>query len=206
MGFTSKMQHTGLKHFKKGIYENTLWARLTFETHSLIWAVTPWNSCVPCIEIMVCWYTQVLWCILTGAYQRTSFLASGRFWHGSWKTKSKLRRNVSLWAKSGQTMAPAWSENISLATREPICAQVIFTGRHSPLCARVCICFQRLAAWVSPKFSAARDVIWTAHGNSIIIAGNTSARATAKPITSKSPHLFPPEYYLTATDMRNSAD
>ena len=44
LGFPSKIQHTGSKHFKMGIYENTFWTLLTFETHSVIWAVPSWNS------------------------------------------------------------------------------------------------------------------------------------------------------------------
>ena len=54
--------------------------------------------------------------------------------------------------------------------------------------------------------SAARDVIWIARGNSIIIRGNASAGATAKPSTVKWFHLLPPEYYSTATEMENSVD
>ena len=54
--------------------------------------------------------------------------------------------------------------------------------------------------------STAHDVIWIAHRNSIIIEGNACARATAKPSTVKWSHLVPLEYYLTATEMENSAN
>ena len=54
--------------------------------------------------------------------------------------------------------------------------------------------------------SAAHDVIWIGRENSIIIRGNASARATAKPCMIKWFHLGSPEYYLTATEMENSAD
>ena len=127
----------------------------------------------------------------------------------SWKPKSKHRRNVSLTGKSDETTAPTWSENINLASRELICAQVILKGRHYLRFLHEFafgICFQRLAAWVSPGFSAARDVIWTARGNSLIVGGNTSLRATAKPSMIKWFHLVLPEYCLTATEMENSVD
>ena len=69
----------------------------------------------------------------------------------SWRPKSKHRRNVSLSGKSGQTTASTSSENINLASRELICAQVILNNRHSPrFSAWVRICFQRLAAWERP--------------------------------------------------------
>ena len=127
----------------------------------------------------------------------------------SWKPKSKHRRNVSLSGESGETTAPAWSENINLASRERMCAQVILKGRHSLRFVHEFAfgnCFQRLAAWVSPVFSAACDVIWTARGHSLIIGGNASARATAKPSMIKWFHLVPSQYYLTATEMENSVD
>ena len=127
---------------------------------------------------------------------------------GIWsrKPKSKHRRNVFLSGKSGQTTAPAWSENINSSISWTYLSSGGFTGQaFSPFCAWVGICFQRLAAWVSQK-APARDVIWTARGNSIIIAGNASARTTAKPSTTKWFHLVRTEYYLTATGMENSAD
>ena len=98
--------------------------------------------------------TQVSWCILAGAYQRMSILlAGGRLWRGhlTTKPKSKHRRNVSLSGKSGQIMVPASSENINLASREIICAQMILKSRHSlRFGVRVRICIQRLATWESP--------------------------------------------------------
>ena len=67
----------------------------------------------------------------------------------SWKPKWKHRRNVSLSGKSGQTTAPAWSENINQASCELFCVPVIVRGRHSiRFGAWVSICF--LAAWLSP--------------------------------------------------------
>ena len=73
-----------------GIYENVFWAHLTFETHS----VTPWNSHCTCIQSMIWWCTQAPWCILTGAYQRTSFLASGRFWRGHLIMKTGVKTST----------------------------------------------------------------------------------------------------------------
>ena len=119
----------------------------------------------------------------------------------SWKPESTHRRNVFLSGKNGQTTAPTCSENINLVSRELICVQVILKGRllcmGSHLFSTTC--------WLDQS-SAARDVIWTASGNSIIIGGTASASATAKPSTMKWFHLVPPEYYLTATEMENSAD
>ena len=47
----------------------------------------------------------------------------------SCKSKSKRRGNVSLSCKNGQTTAPAWSENINLASCELICTQVILESK-----------------------------------------------------------------------------
>ena len=60
-----------------------------------------------------------------------------------------------------------------------------------------------------PRYSALQLLVESgACGNtySIIIGGNASARATAKPSMIKWFHLVPPEYYLTATEMENSVD
>ena len=159
---------------------------------------------VPCIRIMVCWCTQLPWCILTGAYQRMSFLASGRFWRGHLIMNTEVKistKRVSVgqkWPNHGTRVEWEYKSNISWTY---LCSGDFKRQALSPFCARVRICFQRLAAWVSPIFDAARDVIWTARGNSIIIGGNASAGATAKPSTIKWFHLVPPEYYLKATEM-----
>ena len=108
-------------------------------------------------------------------------------------------------AKSGQTTAPAWCENINLASLELICAQVILKGRHSPFWCMSSHLFSTTRCLGNPN-NAARDAIWIARGNSIIIGGNTYARATAKPYTIKWFHLVTPEHYLTTTEMENSAD
>ena len=156
---------------------------------------------------MVCWCTQVPLCILTGACQRTSFLASGRFWGiWSWKPKSKHRRNVSLSGKSGQTTPPTWSENINLASRELICAQVILKGRHS---LRLCMSSHLFSTtWCLGKPRRhLRVTSFELHvGIPLIIGANASASATAKPSPIELFHLVPPEYYLTAMEMENSAD
>ena len=158
---------------------------------------------------MVCWCTHVPWCILTGAYQRMSFLASDRFWRGHLIMKTQVKistKRVSVGQKGpnhGTCMEWEYKSSISWTY---LCSGDFKGQAVSPFCAWVHIFFQRLAAWVDPIFSAARDVIWTAHGNSIIIGGNVSARATAKQSMIKWFHLVPPEYYLTATEMENPAD
>ena len=117
LGFPSKIQHTGSKQFKMGIYENTFWAHLKH----IQWCgpLHHGTHIVPCIQSMVCWCTQVPWCTLTARISVRPFWLVVDFdatiW--SWKPKSKHRRNVSLSGKSGQTMAPTWSENINLASR-----------------------------------------------------------------------------------------
>ena len=118
----------------------------------------------------------------------------------SWKPKSKHRRNVSLlgkrkWPNHGTRVEWEYKSSISWTY---LCSGDFKRQALSPFCAWVHICFQRLAAWVSPMFSAARDIIWPARENSIIIGGKESARATAKQCTIKWFHLVPPEYYLTA--------
>ena len=155
---------------------------------------------VPCITIMFCWCTQVSWYIftLTGAYQRTSFLANGRFWRGYLIMKTQVKTSterVSVgqkWPNHGTCVEWEYKSCISWTY---MCSGDFKRQSFSPFCARVCICFQWLAAWVSQMFSAARDVIWTARGNSIIIEGNAPARATAKPSTIEWFHLVPPEYF-----------
>ena len=135
-----------------GIYENTFWAHVKFETHSVIWAITSWNShCTMYSKhgLLIC--THVPWCILTDTCQLMSSLVDFDVAIWSWKPKSKHQQNLSLSGKSGQTTAPAWSENINLASHELTCAHVILKGRHSfHVGAWVRICFQRFAAWVSP--------------------------------------------------------
>ena len=107
---------------------------------------------VPCIQSMVLMYIGTImysdWRVSACPFWLVVDFDSA-IW--SWKPKSKHRRNVSLSGKSGQTTAPAWGENINLASRELICAQVIFKGRHYfHFGSWVRIYFQRLAAWVSP--------------------------------------------------------
>ena len=145
---------------------------------------------------------------LTGAYQRMYFLASGRFWRGQLimkKVKTSTKR-VSVgqkWPNHGTRVE--WDHK-SIISRTYMFLGDFKRQAFSPFCALVRIYCQRLAAWVSPMFCAALDVIWIAHGNSIIIGGNASAGATAKPSTIRWVHLVPPEYYLTATEMENSVD
>ena len=171
LGFPNKIQHTGSKHFKMGIYENTFRALLPFETHSMIWAVTYSNShCTMYQNYVLLMYTGFM--IYFDTDRRVS--ASGRFWRGYLIMKTQVKTCIS------------WTY---------LCSGDFKRQSISPFCARVCRCFQRLAAWVSQMFSAARDVIWTARGISIIIEGNAPARATAKPSMIKWFHLVPPEYF-----------
>ena len=93
--------------------------------------------------------------------------------------------------KSGQTTAPAWSENTNLASRELICAQVILKGRQSLLWCMSSHLFSTTCCLGKPN-SVVRDVIWIERGNSITIGANVSARATAIPSTMKWFHLVPP--------------
>ena len=111
-----------------------------------------------------------------------------------------------LSGKSDQTKAPTWSENINLASRELICAQVVLKGRHTLRFVHEFASVFNDLLLGKAQCSAVRDVIWTACGNSIIIGGNASARATAKPSTIKWFHIVQPESYLTATEMKNSAE
>ena len=119
------------------------------------------------------------------------------------KTSTKRVSVGKKWPNHGTHVEWEYKSSISWTY---LCSGDFKRQAFSPFCTWVRICFQRLAAWVSPMFSAVRDVIWTARGNSIIIGGNASARATAKQSTIKWFHLIPPEYYLTATEMENSAD
>ena len=129
LGFPSKNQHTGWKHFEMGICESTFRAPLTLDTHSVIWAVTSWNShCTMYADVHrshdVFWQARInvrpFWLVV-------DFDAA--IW--SWQPKSKHRRNVFLSGKSGQTTATALSEKVNLASHELICAQVTLKGRHS---------------------------------------------------------------------------
>ena len=130
LGFPSKIQHTESKHFEMGICENTFWAHLTFETHSVLWAVTS------LYHVFKVWFADVH--RFHGLFWQAR-ISVRPFWLvvyfdaaiWSWKPKSKHRRNVSLLGKSGQTTVPTWSENINLAYCELIRAQVILKGRHS---------------------------------------------------------------------------
>ena len=168
----------------------------------MIWTVKSWNSHWHCT--MYSNHDLMYFDRRVSAY--ISF-----FWRvvdldaaiSSWKSKSKHQGNVCLSGKSGQSMAPAWSENI--ASREPICAQVILKSMHFPVWCVTSHLFSTTCCLGKPD-STARDVISIARGNSVIIAGNASARTTAKPSTVKWFHLVPPKYYWTATEMENSAD
>ena len=74
-------------------------------------------------------------------------------------------------------MALAWSENITLASHEFICDSK--RQEFSPFCCVSSHMFSRTCCLGKPN-SAAREVIWIiARGNSIIIGGNVSTRATA---------------------------
>ena len=150
---------------------------------------------------------RVPWCILRGTYQRASFLASGRLWRGHLIMKTQVKTSTKCvsvgqkWPNHGTRVELEYKSSISWTY---LCSGDFKRQAFSPFCARVRICFQRLAARVSPMFSSAHDVIWTARGNSI--GGNASTRATAKPSTIEWFHLVKPEFYLTATEMENSVD
>ena len=127
-------------------------------------------------------------------------------WHLILKTQVKTStKRVSVgqkwWPNHGTRVEWEYKSSISCTH---LCSGDFKRQAFSAFCARVRICFQRLAAWVSPMFSAASGVIRTARGN--FIGGNESARAKAKPSTMKWLHVVPPEYYLTATLMENWAD
>ena len=117
-----------------GIYENTFWAHLKHiqwygPLHGYIMELTLYH-------VFKVWFADVHRFHDVFWQARISICP---FWLvvdfdtaiWSWKSKSKIWWNVSLWGKSGQTTAPIWSENINLASRELICAPVILKGRHS---------------------------------------------------------------------------
>ena len=142
------------------------------------------------------------------AYQHTSFLASGWFWRGHLIVKTQLKTSTKRvyvgqkWPNHGTRVEWEYKSSISWTY---MCSGDFKRQALSPF---LCISSQLFSTncCLGKPNNAARGVIWTAHGNSIIIGGNASARATAEPSTIKWFHLVPPEYYLTATERENSAD
>ena len=130
------------------------------------------------LKIMVCWCTQVPWGIWQARISVRPFSLVVDFDAAIWSWKPKWTKRVSgqRWPNHGTRVEWEYKSSISWTY---LCSGGFKRQAFFPFCARVRICFQRLAAWVSPMFSAARDVIWTERGNSTIIGGNASARATA---------------------------
>ena len=192
-----------------GIYENTFWAHLTFDTHSVLWPVTSWNlHCTMYSNYGLLMYTGPMMYFDTRISIRPFWWVvdfDAAIW--SWKPNSRHRRNVSLSGKSGQTTAGTrveWEHKSSISWTY-LCSGDFKRQAFSPFWCMSSQLFSTNCCLGKPN-NAARDVIWTAHGNSLIIGGNASARATAKPSTIKWFHLVPPEYYLTTTERENSAD
>ena len=189
-----------------GIYENTLWAHLTFETHSVIWAVTSWNSHCTMYSNGLLMNTVPMMYFDTGISVRPFWPVvdfDADIW--SWKLKSKHRRNVSVgqkWLNHDTRVEWEYKSSISWTY---LSSGDFKRQTFSPFWCMSSHLFSMTCCLGKPN-NAAHDVIWTARGNSLIIGGNASARTTAKPSTIKWFHLVPPEYYLTATERENSAD
>ena len=168
-----------------GIYENTHWAHLTFETHSVIWTVTSWSSHCTCIQSMVWLCTPVPWCILTCAYQRTSFLASDRFWRGHLIMKTQVKTSTTRvsvgqkWPNHDTSVEWKYTSSISWTN---LCSGDFKRPAFSPFWCMSSHLFSTSCCSGKPSI-AARDVIWIVRGNSIFIGRNASARVTAKPST-----------------------
>ena len=151
MGFPSKIQHTGSKHFKMGIYENTFWAHLKH----IQWygPLHHGTHIVPCIQSMVCWCTRFHGVFWQARIKLTSIMASGWFWRGHLITKTQGKtwtKRVPVeqkWSNHGTHVE--W-ENISSISWTYLCSGDFKRQVFFPFCAWVRICFQRLAAWVSP--------------------------------------------------------
>ena len=115
--------------------------------------------------------------------QTRHFLWVADFDRHFWVMKTSTKR-MSM-GKSGPTTAPVKSLSKNLTTRQLICAQMV---AQKQLCIRFVVCchagLQIIAAWEKP-FSIARDVIWIAHGNSIIVGRSVSDRGTVKWSTAK---------------------
>ena len=180
-----------------GIYENTFWTHLTFETHSVIWAVTSWSShCTMYSKYGLLVYRGSM-VYFDGRVSAYVFFASGRLWRGHLIDKTQVTTSTKRvpvgqkWLNHGTHVEWEYKSSISWTY---LCSGDFKRQAFSPLCAWVRI-------WVSPVQRCAwRHLNWT--GNSIIIGGNASARATTKPCMIKWFHLVPPEYYLATTLFR----
>ena len=108
---------------------------------------------VHCSRPCLGYWRSFLWCILTGAYQRTSFLASGRFWRGHLIMKTQVKtstKRVSIgqnWPNHGTRVEWEYKSSIWWTY---LCSGDFERQAFSPFCARVRIWFQWLAAWLSP--------------------------------------------------------
>ena len=114
------------------------------------------------------------------------FLASGRFWRGhliimETQVKTSIKR-VSVGQKLPNHGTRVEWEYKSSISWTYLCSGVFKKQVFSPFW---CVISHLLSTIYSfgKHDSAARDVIWIARGNSIIIGGNATARATAKPST-----------------------
>ena len=122
------------------------------------------------------------------------------------KTKMKtLMKRISV-DKSGPTTAPVGSQSKNLTTCQLICAQVVL---QKQLCSLLCGVLSRgfpTICRLREPFSAARDSIWIARGNSTIVGRSVSTRGTVQPSTAKWILQLPPEYNLTLTVMEISVN
>ena len=89
-----------------------------------------------------------------------------------------------LCGQRGPTTAPIGIQSKNLTTHQLICAQVVL---QKQLCSPVCSVLSRQFpenCRLGKPFSAVRDVIWIARGNSIIVGRSITRRGTAQPNTS----------------------
>ena len=149
--------------------------------------------------------THIPWCTLTGA---SVLFASGPIWRGhrimetQVKTSTKYVSVGQRWLNHGIRVEWEYKSSIPFTY---LCSRWFKKHELSPFWYVSSHLFSTTCCLGKPN-SAVRDVIRNARGNSQSIRGNASARATAKPSTIKWSHRVPPEYYLTATEMGNSAD
>ena len=172
----------------------------------MIWTVTSWNT-VSCFKA---WFEERY----TGPHDlfwqaRTAYISP--FWRvvdfdtaiWSWNPKSNIVETCLCRAKVAKPRV-VWEDKSSILLTY-LCTGDLKKQAFPPIW-YVCSHLFWTNRCLGKPDGAARDVIWIALGNSIIVRKNVSAKTTAKPSKIKLFHRLPPAYYLNATELENPVD
>ena len=137
-------------------------------------------------HVFKAWFADMYTCPMMYFDRHVSaYVLFGRFWRGHLIMKTQVKTSTKLvsvgqkWPNHCTHVEWEYKSSISWTY---LCSCDFKRQAFSPCWCMGSHLFSTICCLGKPN-SSAHDVIWIAHGNSIIIGGNASSRATAKPST-----------------------